>query len=255
MIDKKKEFENYFKMADDSQQEGDFVGALDNIEKCIEIDPENVHCIFSRGIILAELDRSDESLIVFESIIKNYSTEFKDMIHYVYYSMGMIYDEKEAADKAMECFDKCIELNPDFPQAYYQKGVCYFDVEENDKALDLFNKALNLEEHYYEALFARGHVYFEKSEFEKAIQDFSNIINEVEDEFQDSSIFLSRAMCYFEMDEFEKALNDLNTSIELNPEEIEAYDYRAHVHEKLGNTEEFKKDIEKFNELVQQIEF
>ena len=250
-----KDFEKFFKIADEAQQEGDFVKALDNIEKCIEIEPENVHCLFSRALILAELDRADESLEVFEEIIEIDDPEFASMLHYVYYSIGMIYDEMEVIDKALENFNRCIKLKPDFAEAHYQKGVCLFDIEENNKALESLNKALELESDYFEAVFARGHVYVEIGEIKKALEDFNFIIKGKQNIDEDSAVFLSRAMCFFELEEFDKALTDLNKCLEIDPDEVEAYSYRSHVYEKLGEIEKSKADLKKFEELVKKFQY
>lgn len=246
----KDNFEKYFEMAVKAQEEEDFETTLKYLDKALEIEKDNIHCLFSKAMTLGELGRNDEAITLFTNIINRNEPEFSDFMHYAYYSRGLVYDSMDDTDRAIKDFSKSISINPDIAEAYYQRAVCLFDIEDNINALDDLDKAIEIEDDYFEAFFARGHVYVEMNEFEKAVKDFSKIIRDRKDDPDNSSVYLSRAMCFYELEEFEKALKDLNDCIEINPEEVEAYEYRSNVYEKLGEFEKAKADMKKFEELM-----
>ena len=47
-------------------------------------------------------------------------------------------------NKAIECFNKTIELDPKYLYGYNNKGVCYYSMNEYNKAIEQFNLALQL---------------------------------------------------------------------------------------------------------------
>jgi tetratricopeptide (TPR) repeat protein len=56
--------------------------------------------------------------------------------------MGLAYGEKSNYDKAIECYQKVIELKPDYVDAaYFNMGKAYQHLNNQDKANEYFEKA------------------------------------------------------------------------------------------------------------------
>jgi len=53
--------------------------------------------------------------------------------------------KKNEPDKAMEDYNKVIELNPSYGVAYSSRGDIYLQMEDFDNALKDYNKALEID--------------------------------------------------------------------------------------------------------------
>ena len=56
--------------------------------------------------------------------------------------LGRIYLKQDLALKSRRCFERCLKINPDQPEANYYLGVIHEKINETDQALVLYRKAL-----------------------------------------------------------------------------------------------------------------
>jgi tetratricopeptide (TPR) repeat protein len=75
-------------------------------------------------------------------------------------------------EKAIECFNKAIESDPNLFEPYYNRGLAYNNLKEYEKAIEGYNKAIELNPDYAEAYHNRGLVYKDLGQPEKAKEDF-----------------------------------------------------------------------------------
>lgn len=155
------------------------------------------------------------------------------------------YDENEY-DKAIEYYNKAIELDPDFADAYNNRGIAYRRKGECAKAIEDYNKAIELDPDYSEAYYNRGRAYRYLKEYDKAIEDYSKAI---ELNPEDAEAYNSRGVAYADLKEYGKAIEDFSKAIELNPEDAEAYNNRGYAYLHLKEYGKSKTDIEKALEL------
>ncbi|MCZ7380032.1 MAG: tetratricopeptide repeat protein [Candidatus Methanoperedens sp.] len=100
---------------------------------------------------IKDLPNSKELIKSLEKI-KNLTAEGHFIKGYAYYSARKF-------DKAIEDYNKAIELNPKLAEAYNNRGVVYIYIKEFDKAIKDYNKAIELDPKYAEAYNNRGAVY------------------------------------------------------------------------------------------------
>ena len=55
-----------------------------------------------------------------------------------YFNKGLILASQKNYDECIQCFEKVIELSPDYPYAYYSLGLAYEQKEDIDKALEYY---------------------------------------------------------------------------------------------------------------------
>ena len=55
--------------------------------------------------------------------------------------MGIAYRETEEYDRAIQSYQKAIEINPKYADAYYHMGGIYEKLGNQDKADECFQKA------------------------------------------------------------------------------------------------------------------
>ena len=73
--------------------------------------------------------------------------------------MGLLTGQKGDFDRAIEDFNKAIDLKPDYAKAYYNRGIAYGDKGDFDRAIEDFNKAIDLNPDYAKAYYSRGIAY------------------------------------------------------------------------------------------------
>ncbi|MGA9151794.1 MAG: tetratricopeptide repeat protein [Candidatus Nitrosopolaris sp.] len=85
-----------------------------------------------------------------------------------------LFDMKKYKE-AIECYDKAIELEPDFADAWESKGVALTDLKKYNEAIKCYDKAIELEPDYFfvwlhkaEALEALGNSKGAKEAFDRA---------------------------------------------------------------------------------------
>lgn len=154
---------------------------------------------------------------------------------YVY--RGRYFFVKEP-NRAIQDFNKAIELNPKYFQTYISLGLLYSSVKkEHDKAVVELTRAIesaSQETDYYRKRIAldnayenRAFAYLQKRDFDNAIADYNKII---EMNPKSGSGYSLRAAVYFRQNDFDKALADYNKVIDLNPNNADGYSNRGNVY-------------------------
>jgi tetratricopeptide (TPR) repeat protein len=84
----------------------------------------------------------------FPSKITNLAAENKKLVKEtsdMHYNLGLFYFEKQEYKRAIPEFERVIKLNPQDPEAYYYLGYIYAEyLAKRDKAIECFNKYLEL---------------------------------------------------------------------------------------------------------------
>ena len=79
-----------------------------------------------------------------------------------YFNKGYDYFDDGLFDKAIECYQKAVEINPDYANAYYNMGIAYAYKENYDKALECCQKAIEIKNDYANAYYNMGFSYLAK---------------------------------------------------------------------------------------------
>jgi len=93
-----------------------------------------------------------------------------------YYVRGNIKEAFEDHHGAMKDYNKSIEKNPKFSDAYFVRGNVKMNLQDYYGAIDDFSAAIGLNENYIEAYFNRGKAKQFLQAYEDAINDCSKII-------------------------------------------------------------------------------
>ncbi|MFO7818557.1 MAG: tetratricopeptide repeat protein [Thermodesulfobacteriota bacterium] len=95
----------------------------------------------------------------------------------VLFMLGQRFMQMRAWDKALEFWNRFLELQPENNIALTQKGFCFFQKEEYSKARDVFNRLLSLDDRDYRAHYNLGMLYkyyLEKPDL--AREHFTNVL-------------------------------------------------------------------------------
>ena len=102
------------------------------------------------------------------------------------------------------------------------KGNDYLEEGNHEKAMECCNEAISIDPNYADAYFIRGLVYTDIGAYEEAIKDFSKAIDL---EPNDDHAYLRRGTAYYKLGRYHEALEDYRTSCDMGYEEgCEAYE-------------------------------
>jgi len=93
-----------------------------------------------------------------------------------YNNLGKTYYTNGNLDGAISCFDKAIQLKPDYAEAYNNRGNAYDDKGDHDRAITDYDKAIQLDPNGAEPYFNRGLAFSNKGDLDKAIHDYDQAI-------------------------------------------------------------------------------
>lgn len=126
-----------------------------------------------------------------------------------FFNKGVNYSYNKKFENAIECFDKSLELDPNYPEALARKGSLLSDMDNFDEALIYLDKALNIEPNYLFPIKSKG-ITFTKmgrySDARKCFKRFQELIKTEEQmgEVKELFAFLNH---YSQVNGFDKEKN------------------------------------------------
>ena len=79
-------------------------------------------------------------------------------------------------DKAIECYDKAIQLDQKEASTFSNRALAYIKKKQFSKSVEDANKAIELDEDFIKAYYRRGKAYEHLCNFEEAIKDYEYIL-------------------------------------------------------------------------------
>ena len=84
--------------------------------------------------------------------------------------------ELKKYSKAIECFDKTIELEPFHYQAFVDKGICLNNLKQYEEALHFFDMSIETKPCFARAYFFKGVAYYGLNKFQNSNIYFNKAI-------------------------------------------------------------------------------
>ena len=126
--------------------------AILDINKAIELNPQNSYYYYDKGRFEYWLSRYKEAVVAFTKGIELKPTESK------YTFRANCYMELGEFDFALSDYNSAIEIEPEYATAYYRRGILYKRTEQLKKSEEDFIKALELNEEDYDAMIELGFI-------------------------------------------------------------------------------------------------
>ncbi|WP_445635308.1 Tetratricopeptide repeat protein [Nostoc sp. DSM 114161] len=164
----------------------------------------------------------------------------------VFFRCGESYRSMEQYEKALQHFNRAIEIYPRYMEAMAKRGETYCLMERYEDALQDFNRVIELNPQDEKTLVNRGDIYRLMERYEDALQDFNHAID-INPEYQWAMVSRGRTYCLIER--YEDALQDFNRAIELDPEYEWAIAERGFTYGSMKRYEEALQDFNCFIEL------
>jgi len=145
-----------------------------------------------------------------------------------YYQLGL--QSSQAKDK-IEYFSKALELDPNLAEAYGKRGAHYLFQGKLDQAIQDFTRVIELKPRSAAAYQMRGVAYLKKGRPEGLLAE----LNRLALKYTDLGVPESAAALL-------SATRDFSRAIELDPQLVSSYSYRAEVYRLRGRTSEAMRD-------------
>ena len=124
---------------------------------------------YNLGVVFKELGENQKAKDCYEKAIKIDPNYIA-----AHYNLGVIFFELKKYEKAKNCYEKAIKIDPNYMTAHSNLGAVFKELGENQKAKDCYKKALDLKPNSQVALINRGTILFDTGEFELSLIDFDN---------------------------------------------------------------------------------
>ena len=200
----------------DYYRKGQYILAISDYTKAIEINPRWAEVYYFRGGAYNEIGQNVSAISDYTKAI-----EINPRYAEAYFGRGLVYCEEGARDLSIFDYTKAIEINPRYAEAYHNRGGEYWVKGQNVLAISDYTKAIEINPSSFQSHFLRGVAYVEEGAFDLAISDFNKAI---EMNPRKGDIYYSRGFAYAKKGEFEKAWKDVQKAQGLgyqgNPEFI-----------------------------------
>jgi tetratricopeptide (TPR) repeat protein len=162
----------------------------------------------------------------------------QDAMHY--FNLGL---ESSRTSEKIEYFTKALELNPDLAFIYEKRGILFYFQKEYHKAIQDFQKYIQLASANGETYRMLGLAYLRSQMYQPAINIFTGMI---ETEPKCAVAYANRAEAYRLSGQYEEAITDATRVINYRADpitKVAAYTTRAKVYWKIGQNELAAEDV------------
>ena len=140
--------------------------------------------------------------------------------HNLFFLLATTYLQTEDYEKAINFFNKSIDIKSNFADAYNNRGIALYKLKMYHESIEDFNRAIELKDNYFDAHLNKGISLRNLKKYDEAIQSYQNCIKL---KSHDAKIYNNLANVFVELGNYDKALKSFNKAIHLNKEYAEAY--------------------------------
>ncbi len=215
--------------------EGDLQGALEDLNRALELEPENIELYCFRGDLKIKMGDRSAGFKDFEKAMEiepdSPKVHFARAMAYTLGNDGKFWSEGADFDAAIGDYSRLIELLPDNPLPYYYRGMCRISSPNypDTYAIDDFNKVLDINPNFVDALTNRGIAKYNLGNYPGAYADLHQAI-EIEPRYDVAYFWRAKVKAHIKKFKRQDRLNDISKAIELAPNKAQYYQLRALIY-------------------------
>ncbi len=138
----------------------------------INSDPSNTLAYTKRGLHYYSTKNYPKALNDYNKAI-----ELNATYHLPYANRGMVFFKNNMYDKALNDYNKAIELNPNYYMTYNNRGHLQYTLQENDKALNDYNKCIELNPNYYMVYNNKAIIHHINQNYNEALDNYNKALS------------------------------------------------------------------------------
>jgi tetratricopeptide (TPR) repeat protein len=137
--------------------------------------------------------------------------------------------------QALECFERAIQVRPEFTEAYVNRGNVLKESGDLEGALASFQSAIAVDPGFAEAHLNRGNLLRVMRRFDEALESLDQALL-VKPDYADA--YAGKAIVFKELKRMTEALQSFDRAIESRPDYAEAFSNKANVLRELSRLDE-----------------
>ncbi len=169
--------------------------ALGKTREALLVSPQSIPVLEKQINILFLMKDDKEAMKEADDAISRYPSE-PDF----YYMKGVIYNSREKYERALDNFDRAIELktSPNLYKFYLGRGVSHMNMMEYDLAMSDFTSTIEINDTVAGAYHGRAMVNYELQDYSAAVTDFLKTLDFSKG---NSALYFNLGMSYYRLNE------------------------------------------------------
>jgi len=117
-------------------------------------------------------------------------------------------------EKALELFEKCIEIDPEFTEGYNNLGLTFTELDMEERATEAFKKAIELNPDLAATYNNLGYVFYRIGSLQEAVEMYQEAICRSKD---NGSAYTNLGNAYYKLERIEEAIEAWQKAVEIDP--------------------------------------
>lgn len=203
--------------------------AIDLYEQAIKKFPNNVDFYDNLADFYLKNKEPNQKIIdLFLLAVKNNPNDSN-----LYVDLGDTYYIDKNFDKAIENYNKALELNKNNIEAYGKLIALYFDKNDNENSIKYSKKAVSDNPTYFSAYLWLGSTYVRTKDLDLAVDSFKEAIKLSPN---NPNCYNSLALAYIEKAEYSLAIEYFSKALDISPNNNQTLVYIADAYAKKGDS-------------------
>jgi tetratricopeptide (TPR) repeat protein len=211
-------------------QRGDPAAAVEQIDRALKRNPDDVVALNNRGNALLALRRFDEALASYDRALAR-RPAYADALC----NRGAALHALKRYDEALVACDRTIALQPDYAEAHSNRGNTLRELRRHDEALEACDRALALMPDFAEAHCNRGNALLALRRFDQALASYDRALAR-RPAYPDA--LCNRGAALHALKRYGEALAACDRTIMLQPDHAEAHANRGNTLRQLRRHDE-----------------
>ena len=195
-------------------QEGRIDEALAELQKAVEIVPNNVQAHINLGVALAQSGQNDEAMLEYKKAL-----EINSNSDLAYHNLGNALLQKGQAEEAIANYQKALAINPHLIRGHLDLGNALFQTGRVDDAIAEYQKALEIDANFAEAHDNLGVALSQKGQLDDAIAEYQKALS-IDPGLGDAHYNLGTAL--IQKGQVREAISQFQEAVRLDPSDESA---------------------------------
>ena len=209
--------------------------AVKTMERVVALYPERIPSLLKLSEFQLILKKYEESLQTLDRVLR-IDPQNAD----AYFLFGMNLKETGDTVRAINSFQKAVELDPELIDGWINLGQLHAALN-NDIAADFFDAAVAVDPDNILALHAKAFYLSDLNDLEGALEMYREIVR-VDPQYEEA--YFNSGLLYLDLDSLAQALRQIDLTINVSPLHIRAYFYRGLTAEMQGDTARARADYQ-----------
>ena len=171
------------------------------------------------GLLHAEMGEYEKAVEYFDKEV-----EIRPDDNEAWVNRADVLDELERHEEAMKSYDEALRIEPDDDRAWYNRGNVLARLERYEEAINSYDKALRINPDKHEAWGNRGNALTALTRYEEAMKSYDEVLRIKPD---DHLAWYNRGNALARLERYEEAIKSYDEALKIKPDDHEAWNNRG----------------------------